>query len=133
MMKTAKYLPFTLIAFTFISSCKKGPGTGGKATITGKVYEYNYNNDFSELQEEYYKGDHDVYIIYGDQLTFSDDQKTNYDGTFEFKYLLPGKYTIFTYSADTNLSAHSDMTVLKEVELKKDESLDIGLLKVFDL
>ena len=40
----------------------------------------------------------DVYIIYGDNVTYGDDQKTNYDGSYEFRYLRKGGYKIYAYT-----------------------------------
>ncbi|MCT4579917.1 MAG: hypothetical protein N4A35_00750 [Flavobacteriales bacterium] len=133
-MKHLKYIFIGGIIAATSYSCKKGPGIGGKATITGKVYEYNYNNDFSVLKDEYYKGDHDVYIVYGDDNIYSDNFKTHYDGTFEFNYLLPGEYTIYVYSSDTNITSANNMTVTQKVTInEKKEVVDIGTIEVYDL
>ena len=48
---------------------------------------------------EYPAPDQDVYLIYGSENTFYDDDvKTSYDGSFEFRYLQKGDYQIFAYS-----------------------------------
>ena len=79
-------------------SCNKEPGEGGTSTITGKVYRYEVNA-LGEILDEYYISDKDVYIIYGteDQI-YDNDFSTSYDGSYEFKGLRKGTYTIFTYS-----------------------------------
>lgn len=133
-MKYLTYLLITGSLLSSVSSCKKESGIGGKATITGKIYEYNYNSDFSTLKDEYFKGDHEVFIIYGDDNVYSDNFKTNYDGTFEFNYLLPGEYTIFSYSADTNITSTNNMTVLQKVTIEDNkETVDVGTIEVYDL
>jgi hypothetical protein len=100
MFNLKKHYPtaILLLATLFTSSCTKSAGTGGQATIKGKVTVQNINV-LGNVSAEYDAQDHDVYIIYGDNdNTFDDDVKTSHDGTFEFKYLNQGNYEIFTYS-----------------------------------
>ena len=100
MLNTMKNYTFsiTLLALLFLGSCTKSPGTGGQATIKGKIIIQNINV-LGNISAEYDAQEHDVYIIYGDNdNTFDDDIKTSHDGTFEFKYLNQGNYEIFTYS-----------------------------------
>ncbi|MEW6470101.1 MAG: hypothetical protein AB1458_14335 [Bacteroidota bacterium] len=145
-MKKTISLTFILFASViFIASCSKGPGEGGKAAIKGKVFVRNYDATFTQLYASYYAQDEDVYIIYGDDATFSRSVKTNYDGTYVFPYLRPGKYKVFTYSKDTvkylngqpnysgNVVASKTVHVLKEVEIvgKKDTTVvpDLEIVK----
>jgi hypothetical protein len=110
----------SLIISIFLSllvSCEKDPGKGGNSSVFGKVYVKDYNATFTILQDEYYGQDENVYIIYGDDKTYGDDVSTNYDGTYEFKYLRPGKYKIYAYSKDSTLQTLSDIPVLVEVEI----------------
>ena len=100
MLNTMKNYTFsiTLLALLFLGSCTKSAGTGGQATIKGKIIIQNINV-LGNISAEYDAQEHDVYIIYGDNdNTFDDDIKTSHDGTFEFKYLNQGNYEIFTYS-----------------------------------
>ncbi len=90
----------TVLLFAFYA-CKKEPGEGGKASVTGKVLVKDYNTSFTQLIGEYYAPAEDVYIIYGDHEIYDDDMKTNHDGSFKFNYLQEGKYTIFVYSKDS--------------------------------
>lgn len=94
------YLVLVLVSIAFFS-CKKEAGEGGTSTIRGKVYAIDYNADFSMRLDSGYSPNEDVYIIYGDHKTFDDNVNTNYDGTFEFKYLHKGNYTIYCYSKDS--------------------------------
>ena len=85
---------FLILIFT---SCSKYEGEGGSATIKGVVVEQKYNT-LGNIIAEYPVGDQDVYIIYGNDNTFYDDDiKTSYDGSFEFRYLKKGSYKIFVY------------------------------------
>lgn len=97
-MKKTYAISFSLLAALFLFSCVKSPGTGGQATIKGKIIVNNINA-LGNVSAEYDAQDHDVYIIYGDDdNTYDDDVSTSHDGTFEFKYLNQGNYEIFTYS-----------------------------------
>lgn len=121
-------LSLTITATFFaLLSCSKEPGEGGKASIFGKVKINNYNANFTILQASYYAQEENVFIIYGDDKTYSKSVKTNYDGTYEFPYLRTGKYTVYAYSKDTikyngNIIASKTVEVLKTVEItgKKD-------------
>lgn len=100
-MKHPLFKLFLLAVIITIASCAKGPGEGGKSTIHGKVTIINYNSSFTTVQATYPAQGESVYIVYGDDRTYGNSVKTNYDGTYEFPYLRPGKYTIFAYEKDT--------------------------------
>ena len=74
-------------AFIF-SACEKQPGSGGDASIKGSVFVTHYNSTFTEFISEYPGADIYVYIIYGDNISYGQRIKTNYQGDFEFKYLI---------------------------------------------
>ncbi len=98
-MKSVIYL---MIVAVFTFSCTREEGEGGNSVITGKVMAKVYNNTFTHLLDSYYKPDADVYIIYGDDETYSDRYSTNWDGTYRFEYLRKGDYKLFVYSIDTS-------------------------------
>ncbi|MFM7023093.1 MAG: hypothetical protein ACKOXB_08950 [Flavobacteriales bacterium] len=91
---------FSALIF-FCLSCSKSEGEGGTSSIRGKVYAKIYNKNITAVNAEGYAPEEDVYIIYGDQVTYSDNQNTNYDGYYEFKYLRPGNYKVYAYSRDS--------------------------------
>lgn len=95
------------LAIIILASCEKPAGEGGTSTIKGKVYAREYNSNYTLLTAEYYAHKEDVYIIYEDDSIYSDDFKTSYDGSYEFKYLRKGKYTIFAYSDDSTYTSAS--------------------------
>jgi hypothetical protein len=131
-------LAVALLSVTLLfTNCKKEEGEGGKATIKGKVFAKYYNNSFSNLMATDYAPEEDVYIIYGDNESFNDRTRTNYDGTFEFNYLRPGKYTIYVYSKDSTQSIYTipsgKYPVSSEVEIgKKDKEVELEDLVIFD-
>ncbi len=89
---------FALIALlTGFAACKKDPGTGGLATIQGKVYAYDYNT-YGELVDSGYIADEKVYISYGDHTTVDNDLNTSYNGAYMFEWLQKGDYTVFVLS-----------------------------------
>lgn len=124
-----------LSAMVVIPSCKKGPGPGGKASITGKIYvrDYTKTPPYTLLSSYYAQGEN-VYIIYGDETGVGKQVKTSYDGAFVFDFLRTGKYKVYSLSRDTTSAANSQtIEVLKNVEIsgKKDEVKmdDIVILK----
>ena len=97
-----RYSLISLVIFGMIAfSCKKDEGIGGTSSIKGKVIVRQYNANFTELIEQYYATDEDVFIIYGDDPVYGDKVTTNYDGTYEFSYLREGNYKIYSYSKDS--------------------------------
>jgi hypothetical protein len=133
-MKKTVLIILPLFITVFISSCSKEPGVGGNASIHGKVYAKYYNKYFTVLYGEAYAADKEVYIIYGENLSYGDKANTNYDGSYEFKYLRKGKYKVVTYSKDSTLTIPSGTyAVIQEGEIKSNkENLELPDLKIFD-
>jgi hypothetical protein len=127
---TLKLSFFSLIIVFLASSCEKDPGEGGNSAITGKVYIREYNKSFTTVVAEYYAPDEDVYIIYGDGTSSDNDLKTGPNGDFIFRYLRPGKYTLYAYSADSaGTSASGTIPVYLDVEItKKKQTIDAGTI-----
>ncbi len=123
---------FISIVIILVSSCKKQPGYGGNATITGRLKVNVYSRDFSIFKEEYDLPNTYVYIIFGSDPSNGDRVKTSYDGTFEFNHLLPGDYTIYAYSKDTALISTNDIAIKKNVMVNKNKLLNAGEIITFD-
>lgn len=123
------------ICLFLIYSCKKGPGEGGNSSIHGTVRTVTYNDPFFEFPLDTFSSiDEDVFIIYGDDVSFSDKTQTNYEGKFEFKYLREGDYKIYVYSKARKDSFPSGkVAVIKEIEVNgKKKSIDAGLIEIKD-
>lgn len=88
---------FTAVAFFFLG-CEKEPGEGGLASISGKIFVQDYNGNCSELRDEYYGIDEEVYIIAGDDPSYFERVRTGPDGTYWFPYLRKGDYTVYCLS-----------------------------------
>ncbi len=92
---------FCLVIIIALTSCKKPPGEGGFASITGKLYVKNYEETFTVLTSEYYAAGETVYIIYGDGQEVGNTVKTSYDGSFIFNFLRKGKYKVYAIGKDS--------------------------------
>jgi hypothetical protein len=120
--------------FMSLLSCSKEAGQGGTAGIRGKVYSKYYDDYFTTFLGEGYAPDKEVFIVYGDNATYSDKVTTNYDGTFEFTNLRKGTYTVFVYSKDSTLTIPAgEYAVTSEVEITKNgEIVTMPDLQIFD-
>ena len=125
MKKLIVSIPFIAL-FAFIitlsvveTSCKKGPGEGGRASITGKVYTVNYNSTMAVPVDSGYLGGQKVYILYGDETAVGKSQDTNNDGAYEFSYLRKGKYKVYVYSKTAQNKLDSAMIQEGEITDKK--------------
>ncbi len=113
-----------LLIVLLIGGCKKTAGEGGNSIIKGNVWVEDWNSSFNVKNGEYAGYDEDVYILYGDAVSYSEKTKANYNGEYEFKYLRPGNYKIYVYSKDKTLQSKSgDVVILKEMEIKKKKEI----------
>lgn len=121
-MKNTVYLMMVCLGWLAIS-CTKTAGEGGQASIKGKVWVEDWNTGFTIKNGEYAGADYDVYIIYGDNVSYGDKIKASYDGQFEFKFLRKGNYKVYVYSKDKSLQSQSGDTVFVQsvtLEARKD-------------
>ena len=110
------------ILFMVFSSCRKVEGPGGSVTIKGVVIERNH---VGTSIFEYPAADQDVYIIYGSENAFYDDDvSTSYDGSFEFRYLQKGDYQIFAYQDNPSVASGTD-EVLVQVNASENNQIII--------
>ena len=115
-----------------ITSCTKVEGEGGSASIKGFVYEYKLNI-LGDTISRYAAADQDVFIIYGDDHTFYDDNiQTSYDGSFVFPYLQKGKYTVFVYEdCPTSDCPSGKKEILRTIEItKKKQTVDLDTIDI---
>ncbi len=122
-----------ILAIILFSACKKGPGDGGNSSIKGHVWEKVINGTY-QVQYQQDAQEEDVFLIYGDDVSYSDRAQSSHDGMFEFKYLRPGKYKIFVYSDDSVLTTNNpdNIAILKEIEIKdKKDVVDAGEFTIF--
>lgn len=122
MKKTILLFLAALSGLFILSSCEKPAGEGGRASIKGKIWVENYNalNSMSDvyfLKSEYAGADEDVFIIYGDDVSYGNKVKSGPDGVFEFKYLRKGDYRIYVKSKDTTRSSYFYGSGIKTVDV----------------
>ena len=120
------------------SSCTKIEGEGGGSSISGDVLIWKRLYVQSNISDSvsYPGAQEDMYISYGNTDAFIDDKvECSYDGSFTFRYLQPGTYTVFGYSEifhkGSNIANNDDdyytLEVVKQtVELGKKENKDVG-------
>lgn len=132
-MKISFKIIFLLSFALIINSCAKEEGEGGNSTLYGKVWVKDYNSTFTILNGEYYGTDEDVYIIYGDDNGYGDHTKTDYRGSYEFRYLRPGKYTIYVFSKDSTLQSPSGtVAVTEKIEITGNkQNIEVPLINIF--
>jgi hypothetical protein len=117
--------------FVLAVSCEKDAGEGGNSSISGYVHVTDYNSTFIFVQGEYDGADEDVYIIYGDDIGYSDKISAGPDGRFEFKYLREGNYTVYVYSKDSTLAGKH--AVSKNIEISgKKQKVDAGTFEIWE-
>ena len=127
-MLRLSYISVVLLVLLSIQGCSKAPGLGGKASIKGKITGRFYSDtQLTMLTGLSALGDENVYLIYGNDHTFYDDDiSTSYDGSFEFNYLRPGKYIVFMYE-NCYPCAALQQEKLFEVEItEKKQVVDLG-------
>ena len=120
------FILFTTSLLFLTFSCKKEAGEGGTSAITGYVYAKDYNKDNQPKNPpvEYYESEERVYIVYGDNGIYNDDTDTHSDGSYIFRDLRKGIYTVFVYSDDTTGTVASDkVTVEKTVEITDNKQI----------
>ncbi len=132
-MKKSIPLVLVLLFSSVLFSCSKEAGDGGNSTIYGKIIAYNYNAEFTYLRGIYPAADEDVYIIYGSDRSYSERIRSNYEGVYEFRYLRPGDYTLYTYSKDSTLTLVSGIyAVIQKVTIKENrQTVEAEDMKIF--
>jgi membrane-anchored protein YejM (alkaline phosphatase superfamily) len=133
-MKHFKIITLTILVSTLLLwACKKEEGTGGMASIRGQVINTDYSPNFENKIDAYNLADEDVFIVYGDDESYSNKITTSHDGTFVFEYLRPGDYTVFVYSDDSSKSSTTNnIPVEIKVSLDKKENKNLGQINVID-
>ena len=124
----------SLILFSAVSfllfSCTKVEGPGGSSAIIGKIHAEVYDGA-NNLINEYDIPKEDVYLIYGDENTFYDDDiETSYDGTFRFDYLEPGNYQLFVYSKCVSCPSGKEIVLVDAEITSKKSTVDVGTIVI---
>ncbi len=132
-MNKTLYVLVVFLLITTLFSCSKEAGDGGNSTIYGKIVTYDYNAEFTQLKGIYPGADEDVYIIYGDDHSYTQRVRSNYEGIYEFKYLRTGEYTVYVYSKDSTLLMPSGIypVLSKVIIVHNKQSVEVEDMKIF--
>ncbi len=124
---------FLFSTLLILAACTKQAGFGGNASIKGNVHAQHFNSTFTALLSEYNAADYNVFIIPDGYVSPEKKIATNYEGDFEFRYLYPGKYTIYAYSKDSVILGGQPVAVKTEVEItKNDQIMTVDTLVIFE-
>ena len=127
-----KYFLSLIVVASIFYSCSKVEGKGGSATVKGVVMEQLYNSIGNPISGGKYKAaDEDVFLIYGDDDAFYDDDlKTSYDGSYVFNYLQEGNYTLFIYE-DCNTCPSGKKEILIPFEItERNQVIDLDTIVI---
>ncbi|MBL7774166.1 MAG: carboxypeptidase regulatory-like domain-containing protein [Chitinophagaceae bacterium] len=128
-MNKLKFLFVIGCSLLLWTSCAKGPGEGGRASITGRVFATNYNNNYVAVDSGNIGGIN-VYIKYGDDPGIADNTDTDPNGVFRFNFLREGKYSIIVYSKKL-VNNVLDSAVISTVEIKsRKEEVNLPVMKI---
>jgi len=120
------------LVLPLLFSCKKYEGRGGTSTIKGvlKAVKKNANGDITST---YAAAKEDLFIIYGESSSYFDDKiESSYDGSFEFRLLEKGTYSVFYYEKCTTCAGNKKAIVVQTSISKKKEVVDLGTLEMID-
>ena len=120
-MKKIIHFTFCITALlAFLSSCKT-ERAGGTSTIQGKLMAVVHDNvNYNVATDTIVGAKTDVFIVYGDEVLYGDDMETGPDGSYCFRYLKKGTYTIFAYST---LATGEKIAVSETVTVKNGETV----------
>lgn len=106
-----------------LSACNKNEGTGGSATVQGKVYKVLHADDDYDLSTDtVVAAKQDVFIVYGSEGYVGDDVETGDDGGYRFRYLTAGDYTVYAYS---ELASGEKVAVKHTVTVADGKTVDV--------
>jgi hypothetical protein len=123
-------LSFFLLIVLLISSCEKEPGPGGEASITGRIYVLEFNGNCSELRDEYYGLDEEVYIIAGDDPSYFERVRTGPGGVYWFPYLRKGEYVVYAFSENCNAPGQREVVEVEVEITERKQELELDDIEV---
>lgn len=130
MNRMTRFLMALLALAMVMPSCNKGPGEGGAGTIQGFVKLVHHpDDDFTLTPDTMPAAKTDVFIVYGDEAYFGDDVETGLDGMYRFEYLLPGNYTVFSYST---LPSGEKIAESETIELQRGATVNVPTIYIHD-
>ena len=124
-----RLLLLVLVSFAVIS-CNTGEGSGGTGAIEGTVYKVMHPDDNYNLDTDtVLAAKEDVFLVYGTQQFYGDDEETDHTGFYRFDYLRPGTYTVYAYSS---LANGERQAVAQTVEVKRGKTTTVPDIYIHD-
>ena len=126
-MRRFSFVFAALLIFT-LAGCNKGEGVGGSATIQGQVFKVLHPDDDYDLSADTVAAaKQDVFIVYGDDSFVGDDVECGEDGSYRFRYLTAGTYTVYAYS---ELASGERVAVKRTVEVGRGETVTVPTIYI---
>ena len=123
-----KLIGILCISLLLFASCNKNAGEGGTGTVQGYVKLINHPDDnYSLPADTLVAAKTDVFIVYGNSDFYGDDVETDDKGFYRFKYLTPGRYTVFAYST---LPDGNKIPVTASVSISKGETGNVPTIYI---
>lgn len=119
---------FLIPAVLTFFSCINEEGQGGTGSISGKIMEQSYNDDYSSLIIEKPAVDEEVFILFGEDNVLGDRVFTGITGEFRFDFLFPGRYYIYYKTEDSATVLNEEREKINLVVLDRGEEADLGNL-----
>ena len=130
MKKTAFFSLGLLLLLAFCTACNTHEGEGGTGTVRGTVMLVHHPDDeFSLIWDTMPAAKTDVFIIYGNEAFYGDDIETDANGCYQFEYLTPGEYTVFSYSV---LATGEKVAVTATVTLERGKVAEVPTIYIHD-
>ena len=117
----------SLFITVFFTSCNTDEGYGGNASIEGRVFLVNHEVDnfvidksgkYALKADTLVAREADIYLVFGDDPYYSEREKAGDEGQYLFKYLNPGKYSVYAFSEKPSGEKIAER---KSVSVKKGE------------
>lgn len=109
----------------------------GVGVISGQVKKITYDNDsrWPNLVIDYidWAQEQEVYITYGDHTYYDDRIRTQDDGRFEFRNLIPGKYRVFLYSEDVTKVTENVVLQFEAIITELEQEVDLGEITIEEI
>ena len=120
---------FVLLS-VFVAACNTGEGPGGTGTIEGTVFKVLHPDDNFNLETDtVLAAKEDVFLVYGTQQFYGDDEETDHTGFYRFDYLRPGTYTVYAYST---LASGERTAVSQTVEVQRGKTTTAPNIYIHD-
>ncbi len=106
----------------------------GGAVIRGVVKLIDYVDDsrWPNLVVDFisYAYEHEVYLTYGNHTFYDERIRTQHDGSFEFRNLIPGDYLVVLYSEDVTRVTDKVALKFEATVTRMDQVVDLGEITV---